>query len=245
MFQSVLDQQEWRARRLGAGAGVSLFVHAGLIASAMVLSAGVAQQVEKEPPVVVFRRPPPRGTPIPPTTQAVAEPPKPRTTKTQKLVQHPTIPTKPLPEVTPPPETQTPPNDLPYNPIGRPDGDPDSTPCEKCEIDPNAPVTPVEPPPEEVLPFVSGNMTAPQLLSGAPIEYTREALATGVSGLLIARCVITWDGSVESCRVLKGQPHMNEAVLSALETRRYTPVEYQGRPISVIYNFHVKLSLPR
>ena len=37
---------------------------------------------------------------------------------------------------------------------------------------------------------------------------------------------------------------MNEAVVSALETRRYSPVTYQGRPISVIYNFHIKLDLP-
>ena len=38
---------------------------------------------------------------------------------------------------------------------------------------------------------------------------------------------------------------MNDAVLSALETRRYRPVKYQGKPISVTYNFNVKLDLPR
>ena len=55
MFQSVLEQQEWRARRLGMGAGVSLVVHAGIFAAALVLSAGVAQEVEDVPREIVFR----------------------------------------------------------------------------------------------------------------------------------------------------------------------------------------------
>jgi protein TonB len=38
---------------------------------------------------------------------------------------------------------------------------------------------------------------------------------------------------------------MDVAVLSALETRRYTPVMWQGKPISVSYNFNIRLELPR
>lgn len=244
MFQSVLEQQEWRARRFGTGAGVSLVVHAGLLAAALVLSAGVKQEVEKEIVVDVFRVPPPRGTPIPPAAQpAVTEPPKPRRER-RKLTQPATIPTTP-PEVQPAPDPQPPPEDLDYHPDARPDGIGAAVPCLKCIIDENAPATAVEPTGEEVVPFVSGNMTPPHLLSGAPLQYTREALEARVEGLLIARCVITREGDVEGCRIIKGQPHMNEAVLSALETRRYSPVTYQGRPISVIYNFHIKLDLPR
>jgi protein TonB len=246
MFQSVLEQQEWSARRLGTGAGVSLLVHAGIFAAALVLSAGVAQEVEDVPREIVFRRPPPRGTPIPPAPQqqqAVAERPKPRRDSAQKVPR--TIPDTPPPEATPAPEPQTPPENLDYHPDARPDGIGAAVPCLKCIIDENAPAPAVEPVGEEVVPFISGNMTPPQLQSGASLQYTREALAAGVEGLLIARCVITRDGDVEDCRIIKGQPHMNEAVLSALETRRYTPVTYQGRPISVIYNFHIKLDLPR
>ena len=88
-------------------------------------------------------------------------------------------------------------------------------------------------------------MTPPSLLSGASLQYTREALEAHVSGLLIARCTITREGQVENCKVIKGLPHMSDAVVSALETRRYSPVTYQGRPVSVTYNFHVKLDLPR
>jgi periplasmic protein TonB len=244
MFQSVLEQQEWRARRLGAGAGVSLMVHAGIVAAALVLSAGVKQEVEKEIEVRVFRVPPPRGTPIPPATQeAVTETPTRKRDKTQKVPRNPPT-TPPLPDTTPAPDPQPPP-DLDYHPDARPDSIGAAIPCLKCLIDENAPATTVEPVGEEVVPFVSGNMTPPQLLSGASLQYTREALEAHVQGLLIARCVITREGDVESCRIIKGQPHMNEAVLSALETRHYTPVTYQGKPISVIYNFHIKLDLPR
>jgi protein TonB len=152
-------------------------------------------------------------------------------------------PPETTPVADPPSEIE---EDLPYDPNGRPDGVAGLAPCMTCVIDPNATATnTVEPTGEEVVPFVSGNMTAPQLLTGASLQYTREALEARVEGLLIARCVITREGEVEGCRVIKGLPHMSEAVVSALETRRYSPVKYQGRPISVIYNFHVKLDLPR
>ncbi|HYI00272.1 energy transducer TonB [Hyalangium sp.] len=247
MFQSVIEQQEWRMRRLGTGAGVSLMVHAGLFAAVMVLTAGVAEQVEKEPVVVVFKRPPPRGTPVPPVTQkAMAEQPKPERRKPKDLKAPTKAPTMPPPEVAQNPEPTEPPDEtLPFDPDGRPDGVGDQGPCMTCPIGEPPTGEVVEPPPsEEVLPFVSGNMTSPKLLSGAPIQYTREALKSGVTGLLIARCIITREGEVENCRVLKGQPHMSEAVVSALETRRYDPVQYAGRPISVIYNFHIKLNMP-
>jgi periplasmic protein TonB len=244
MFQSVIEQQAWSARRLGTGAGVSLAVHAGIFAAAVLLTAGVKQEVEKEIEVKVFRVLPPRGTPIPPTTQpAVTETPTHKRDRPQKAPRN--IPTTPPPEATPAPEPQAPPENLDYHPDAQPDGVGAAIPCLQCIIDKNATATIAEPAGEEVAPYVPGNMTPPQLISGASLQYTREALAVGVSGLLIARCVITRDGNVENCRIIKGQPYMNEAVLSALETRRYTPVTYEGKPISVIYNFHIKLDLPR
>lgn len=249
MFQSVIDQQGWNSRRLGAGAGVSVLVHAGILGAVLLLSAGVAQQVEKEPPVVVFKRPPPRGTPIPPAHKAV-EPPKPKQTRPAKrpeLKAPIAVPNQPPPETAPVPDQPLEPEpDLPFDPDGRPDGIEGQAPCMTCPIDPEAtPTDAVESPGEEVLPFISGNMTPPSLLSGASLQYTREALEAHVAGLLIARCTITREGTVENCKVIKGLPHMSDAVVSALETRRYTPVQYQGRAVSVTYNFHVKLDLPR
>ncbi len=245
MFQSVLEQQEWRARRLGTGAGVSLLVHAGAIAVVMLLSAKVVDQVKKDPDLVVHLQAHPRGTPAPAVTQMVAQQPKPKPKPRQKMVMPTTIPPKPLP-VDPPPvaPVEDPPDEGIHDPNARPDGDPSVLPCVKCIVD-STPPPAVELPEEETIPFSMGTMTPPKLLSGAALQYTREALEAHVSGLLIAKCVITREGEVENCRILKGLPHMDEAVLSALTTRRYTPVTYQGRPISVSYIFNVKLDLPR
>jgi protein TonB len=82
-------------------------------------------------------------------------------------------------------------------------------------------------------------------MSGASIQYTREALEARVQGMLIAKCVITREGEVETCKIIKGLPHMDVSVLSALETRRYSPVTWQGKPISVSYIFNIKLEMPR
>lgn len=87
-------------------------------------------------------------------------------------------------------------------------------------------------------------MTMPQRLSGADPSYTREALEAGVEGTLLARCVITTSGTVEGCRILKGLPHLNEAVLETLRHQRYTPVTIHGKPVAVNYLFTFRMVLP-
>jgi protein TonB len=63
--------------------------------------------------------------------------------------------------------------------------------------------------------------------------------------MLVAKCVITREGDVEDCKISQGLPYMETAVLSALETRRYSPVTWQGQPISVSYTFKIRLDMPR
>jgi hypothetical protein len=93
----------------------------------------------------------------------------------------------------------------------------------------------------EVIPFSPGIMTQPKLISGEELRHTPEALAAQVEGLIVARCTLTCMGEVKHCRILKGLPHMNQVTLAVLESRRYHPVRYLGRPMNVSYNFHVKL----
>ncbi|MFY0562861.1 energy transducer TonB [Archangium lansingense] len=94
------------------------------------------------------------------------------------------------------------------------------------------------------VPSFSTGMTRPKKLSGPQPQYTREALETHVQGLMIVKCVITTEGRVERCRIIKSQPHMEQAVLEALYASRYQPVMLQGRPIQVDYTFNIHLSLP-
>jgi TonB family protein len=95
----------------------------------------------------------------------------------------------------------------------------------------------------QILPFQDG-MSRPVPLSPPAPVYTREALAARVQGTVIAKCVITTSGSLTGCRIIKGVPHMNEAVLAALKTSRYRPVTFQGRPVAVDYVFSIKLVPP-
>jgi protein TonB len=95
-----------------------------------------------------------------------------------------------------------------------------------------------------VLPFGEG-MTRPELISGEAPHYTPEALAARVEGTMIAKCVITIEGKLESCRIVKSLPYMERAVLDALSTRRYNPVHYQGRPVAVEYVIPIRLVIPR
>ncbi|MGZ6098928.1 MAG: energy transducer TonB, partial [Myxococcaceae bacterium] len=107
-----------------------------------------------------------------------------------------------------------------------------------------APVVPPEAP-RDVVPFGEG-MTRPVLLqSGRPITYNREAIAARVEGVSIVRCVITAEGLVERCKVIKPLPFMDDAVLEHLQSQRFQPVSYQGKPVSVGYNFSVRLTLPK
>jgi len=94
-----------------------------------------------------------------------------------------------------------------------------------------------------VLPFGDG-MTRPKLVDMTPPQYTREAREANVKGLFLAKCVITVSGSLQNCRVVKGLPHMDQAVLSALARWRYSPVIYQGKPVAVDYVIQVRLAGP-
>lgn len=88
-------------------------------------------------------------------------------------------------------------------------------------------------------------MTAPKFQQGPSIEYSAEGLQQRVEGLMIVRCVVTVEGRVYGCRVIKSLPYMDEAVVSVLEARRYSPATRNGVPLEVNYTFRIRLRLPR
>ncbi|AKJ05446.1 serine/threonine-protein kinase [Archangium gephyra] len=94
------------------------------------------------------------------------------------------------------------------------------------------------------VPFQEG-MPRPVELRGKDIVYTREALAARVEGTMVVKCTITQKGQVENCRVIKGLPHMNEAVVQSLQSRTYKPILLQGKAVAVDYVFNIRLVAPR
>ena len=87
-------------------------------------------------------------------------------------------------------------------------------------------------------------MTAPEMISGPAPEYTPEAIERGIEGSMQVRCVVTAEGQVRTCKVVKGLPFMNTAVIGALERRKYKPAAAQGKPVDVYYTFNIRLKLP-
>ena len=100
-------------------------------------------------------------------------------------------------------------------------------------------------PPETAVEFNDATMTAPAMISGPAPEYSQDAIDRGVEGPMSVRCVVTSEGRVRSCKVLKGLPFMNQPVIDALERRKYKPAMSQGKPVDVFYTFNLRLKLPQ
>lgn len=96
--------------------------------------------------------------------------------------------------------------------------------------------------PITVIPFGEG-MTRPKLIAGANPDYTPEARAAGVEGVVIARCVITLEGRLRDCVIVKGIPQLDKPVLDSLGAQRYTPVIFNGKPAEVLYTLTFKFRL--
>ncbi len=93
--------------------------------------------------------------------------------------------------------------------------------------------------------FNAATMTRPVFVSGPEPTYTQRALEQEVHGLMVVKCVLTVEGTVRDCRVLKGLPHMDSALVDALEHRRYKPATQNGKPVEIDYVFKVNLKVPR
>jgi periplasmic protein TonB len=98
-------------------------------------------------------------------------------------------------------------------------------------------------PSSEILPFGEG-MNLPRLINGPEPAYPREAREARVEGTLLAKCVITTEGALRSCRIIKSLPFLDEPVLAALARRRYAPVMFQGHAVNVEYVISLRFELP-
>lgn len=87
-------------------------------------------------------------------------------------------------------------------------------------------------------------MTVPAMISGPTPEYTADAIERGIEGNMQVRCIVTAEGQVRACKVIKGLPFMNAAVVDALEQRKYKPALAQGKAVDVYYTFNIRLKLP-
>ena len=144
-------------------------------------------------------------------------------------------PKKPPPAIpTPAPEAKEPKLAL-GGPAPMPSPDPGRVPPGGAVAQENVQQGPVE---------FNDRMTLPRKISGPDPKYTDKALGHEVEGTMEARCIITVEGTVHGCRVVKSVLFMDRAVINALELRRYTPARLDGKPVEIYYTFKTMLKLP-
>jgi periplasmic protein TonB len=176
-----------------------------------------------------------------------------------------TVPPAPPPEPRPP--TLVPPKDT-SAPIEAPDGfvDEPPPPAREDAIDGGAPPgpgveagqsvliglsasgpLPTPPPlPVEVKPVrVGGVIREPRkLLHVAPL-YPDIARQSRIQGTVIMEAILDATGKVESVRVLRSEPLLDEAAVRAVRQWRYTPTELNGVPVPVLMTITIRFSLDR
>ena len=90
-----------------------------------------------------------------------------------------------------------------------------------------------------------GAVTPPVRIAGADPDYTAEALAQQVQGVVVLEAIIESDGRVSSTRVLKGLPGgLDDAARDAVARWKFEPAMLDGEPVRSIYTLTINFRLP-
>jgi TonB family protein len=99
--------------------------------------------------------------------------------------------------------------------------------------------------PEQTGPIrAGGDIKEPKRVNYVAPEYSADAIARGVTGIVIIEAVVSASGAVTDPKIIRGQPLLSEAALAAVAQWRYTPVLLNGVPraitLSVVVNFSAR-----
>jgi periplasmic protein TonB len=232
MFDSVLKPETLPRRRFGSGGLLGIVVYVGLAAFA-VWAQSSGRKADRQDVAVTFVKPPPPPPPPPPPAAPRQARPKPKTNQPQTVLQQAIVAPTQVPQ-------EKPPEQEPANMGQGVEGG-----VEGGEVGgvPGGIVGGVVDSSNVRMEF-DERMTQPEKMGGPDPQYTEKAIEREVQGTMVVRCVVTIDGRVHDCRVLKSLPFMDRAVIDALEKRRYKPATLGGRPVEVNYNFKITLKLP-
>jgi protein TonB len=107
------------------------------------------------------------------------------------------------------------------------------------------PAPPPPPPPAPKLVRVGGTIREPRkLLHVAPL-YPEIARQSRVQGTVVMEAILDVTGKVESVRVLRSEPLLDDAAVRAVRQWRYTPTELNGVPVPVLMTITIRFSLDR
>ena len=250
MFDSVLGKAQGAGSRFGVGTTVSVVLHAAVFATALYLSSRLATRELGDAEVKFVSSRPVAPPPPPPAGGANTQPKvekkleKKVVKKPDTIVQPKEIPTEKPPEAEPQNEPDPGPPGEEGGQVGGQEGGQVGGQL-GGQVGGQLGGQVGGQLGSDVLAFGEG-MTRPVAdVKNRRIEYTREALEAHVEGTMLVRCVITVEGEVKNCRVVKPLPHMEKQVLDTIQSWRFSPVTYGGKPVSVDYVIPIRLVLPR
>lgn len=124
-------------------------------------------------------------------------------------------------------------------------GDVQAVPCPSpscIDIPTVGPRAPVSEPPREKKRMVQGHIDPAMLIHRVEPVYPTLARQIGRAGKVELRAIIATDGTIQSLRVISGDPFFYQSALEAVRQWRYRPTVLNGEPveidtfITVIYN---------
>jgi protein TonB len=104
-----------------------------------------------------------------------------------------------------------------------------------------APAAPVPP----RIPRVGSGIREPKKIAHVAPEYPEIARRARIEGTVILEAVLDATGRVESVRVLRSEPLLDEAAIRAVRQWRYSPTELNGVPVPVLMTITVQFFLNR
>jgi protein TonB len=106
------------------------------------------------------------------------------------------------------------------------------------------PTLPPPPPPAPPKPVrVGGHIVAPRMIHRAAPQYPRVARDGRVQGVVILEATVSAQGRVQSVRVLRANPLLQDAAVRAVKEWRYEPLLLNGTPTPFVLTVTVSFSL--
>jgi protein TonB len=100
------------------------------------------------------------------------------------------------------------------------------------------------PPPEPIAPMrLHSGMKAPVKVADAATAYPVIARNAHIQGVVILEAVLSAQGGVESVRVLRSIPLLDQAAVDAVQQWRFTPALLNGQAVPVVMTVTVNFTL--
>jgi TonB family protein len=95
-----------------------------------------------------------------------------------------------------------------------------------------------------VVPAEQLTTRAKQVSAGEAPKYSEAARAASAEGTAVARCIVTAQGKLDHCRIMKSVALMDEAILESLKTRVYEPAKVKADAVASEISIVLKVQKP-